>query len=106
MVTFTDFFTDPCCDFVNVYDGSDGTAPLLAKLSGSRSVPIVYYTTQSDMFVAFNSDSTLNNVGYAATFVSTAGKVTKKSASCHDMRAVFFYRSNNSVIFFPKNHLE
>ncbi|MBI2969081.1 MAG: Ig-like domain-containing protein [Bacteroidetes bacterium] len=67
---FTNFDVENGYDFVNVYDGADGTAPLLAAFTGS-SLPPPVSSTGNTMFVQFTSDYTVNSTGWDAYYDTT-----------------------------------
>ena len=56
-------------DAVEIYDGIDDTAPLLATYHGS-SIPPVTSSTGGAMFIKFYSDASVNNSGWEAYFVT------------------------------------
>ena len=58
-------------DFIYVYDGANDSAPLIAKLHGSPCTDRgSYSSTQSDMFVVFTSDGSVNDGGFVANYAS------------------------------------
>jgi Zn-dependent metalloprotease len=56
-------------DAVELYDGSDDSAPLLGRFSGS-SVPPVITSTGGSMFIKFYSDASVNYAGWEGYFVT------------------------------------
>ncbi len=56
-------------DAVELYDGIDDSAPLLARYAGS-SVPPVTSSTGGSMFIKFYSDASINYAGWEGYFVS------------------------------------
>lgn len=56
-------------DAVELYDGSDDTAPLLGRFSGA-SIPPVITSTGGTMFLKFYSDASINYAGWEGYFVA------------------------------------
>jgi Zn-dependent metalloprotease len=76
-LTFTSFKTEASStdgfsiyDAVEVYDGTNTTAPLLGRFSGSNLPPSVTSTSGS-MYIRFFSDVSVNDSGWSAYFTST-----------------------------------
>ena len=69
-LNFTEFDTDLNNDKVIVYDGSNNTAPVLGRFSGTTLPPSVTSTTGS-MYVEFLSDLRLRANGWTANYTST-----------------------------------
>ncbi len=90
-LNFTEFDTELNSDWVIIYDGSNNTAPVLGKFSGSTLPPSVTSTT-GNMYVVFLSDEGLRANGWSANYtstkpsiynlVSTNFKMQVESASC------------------------
>lgn len=62
-LTFTEFNTELCCDFVSIYDGINDNAPLLATYSGS-SLPATIQTSQPNVFIEFETDGSATRSGW------------------------------------------
>jgi Zn-dependent metalloprotease len=69
-LNFTAFDTELNFDGVIVYDGSNNTAPVLGKFSGSVLPPSVT-STSGNMYVEFLSDLRLRANGWTANYTST-----------------------------------
>lgn len=69
-LNFTEFDTELNIDKVIVYDGSNNTAPVLGRFSGTTLPPSVTSTTGS-MYVEFQSDLGLRANGWTANYTST-----------------------------------
>jgi hypothetical protein len=62
-LTFTEFDTESCCDYVRIYDGSSSNAPLLGTYSGSN-LPPTLETNQEHAFIKFTTDGSSNRSGW------------------------------------------
>ena len=90
-LNFTAFDTELNYDGVIVYDGSNNTAPVLGKFTGTTLPPSVTSTT-GNMYVEFLSDEALRSNGWTANYTSTKPsiynlastnfKMQVESASC------------------------
>jgi len=69
-LNFTAFDTELNYDGVIVYDGSNNTAPVLGRFSGTTLPPAVTSTTGS-MYIEFLSDEALRSNGWTANYTST-----------------------------------
>ncbi len=69
-LNFTAFDTELNYDGVIVYDGSNNTAPVLGKFTGTTLPPSVTSTT-GNMYVEFLSDEALRSNGWNANYTST-----------------------------------
>jgi CUB domain len=88
------FNTQPDADYVYIYDGEDGSAPLLGQLSGTYcSPPAGFTTTQQYMFIQFTSDGKTNFNGFGATF----------STAEYGKRPLFALCVSDCVILFTSN---
>ncbi|CAG2211803.1 unnamed protein product [Mytilus edulis] len=67
-VTFTEFKTGSCCDYVKVYDGLSKGSPLLLTLMGSYYTNITVSSTANKMLVYFNSDFSAVYSGFRASY--------------------------------------
>jgi hypothetical protein len=71
-LSFNFFETDPNTDSLRVHDGADGSAPLLAALSGNLSgTDTVIHSSQGALWVSFTSDSQEQGRGFEAFYCST-----------------------------------
>jgi len=103
MLTFTEFSTEACCDFVTIYDGDSTKSPLIASLSGTLAMGTQYNSTQRYMFIRFSSDNTVSGRGFSANYRSTTqGSNTRsnmavKHRPCqHGARKRTYYNSTNN----------
>jgi Zn-dependent metalloprotease len=90
-LNFTTFDTELNYDGVIIYDGSNNTAPILGKFTGTTLPPSVTSTT-GNMYVEFLSDEAVRSNGWTANYtstkpsiynlVSTNFKMQVESASC------------------------
>ncbi|XP_078690973.1 cubilin-like isoform X2 [Branchiostoma floridae x Branchiostoma belcheri] len=55
-------------DYLAIYDGSDSTAPLLARLCGTSGTTT--FTTGRNAFVVFRSDSIVSHTGFSVNFTA------------------------------------
>jgi Zn-dependent metalloprotease len=69
-LNFTAFDTELNYDGIIVYDGSNNTAPVLGRFSGTTLPPAVTSTTGS-MYIEFLSDEALRSNGWTANYTST-----------------------------------
>ena len=68
-LNFSKFKTEPTNDSVTVYDGTDATAAILGSFSGT-TIPGSLTSSTADMYIEFNTNATLNDSGWAATYTS------------------------------------
>uniref|UniRef100_A0A665V841 Cubilin n=1 Tax=Echeneis naucrates TaxID=173247 RepID=A0A665V841_ECHNA len=59
-------------DYVAVYDGPDTLSPLLGKFCGAVLPPNLRSST-NQLFIVFRTDSSLNGIGWRATYTETLG---------------------------------
>ncbi|XP_071942939.1 cubilin-like isoform X2 [Antedon mediterranea] len=59
-------------DYLELFDGIDDTAVLIAKLCGS-DLPDVYYSTSNHMFIRILSDNSVSSTGFEANFDTACG---------------------------------
>lgn len=77
LLDFDDFNTESCCDYVEIYDGSNSKAPLIRTLSGTFTTPPGgFSSSQRYMFVEFTSDSSIVRRGFSARYISEPGEAT------------------------------
>lgn len=69
-LTFSMFDTEAGYDFVNVYNGSSATAPLLGSYSGTN-LPPTLVATSGQMFVRFTTDQSIVGDGFSANYSCT-----------------------------------
>lgn len=69
-LNFIAFDTELNYDGIIVYDGSNNTAPVLGRFSGTTLPPAVTSTTGS-MYIEFLSDEALRSNGWTANYTST-----------------------------------
>jgi cubilin len=69
-LTFTQFNTEEKYDFVQVYDGANATAPLLASYTGNLSTPFTVTANSGQMYVQFTSDLSVQAAGFTATYLA------------------------------------
>ncbi|XP_052085911.1 MAM and LDL-receptor class A domain-containing protein 2-like [Mytilus californianus] len=71
VLTFTDFITEDCCDYVNVFDGLTNSDLLLVSLKGDLSAQRkVVKSTANKMLVYFSSDGSLIYPGFRAIYTA------------------------------------
>lgn len=79
ILDFDDFNTESCCDYVEIYDGSNSKAPLIKTLFGTFTTPPGgYNSSQRYMFVKFTSDSSTVRRGFSARYLSEPGQIMGK----------------------------
>jgi len=79
---FSYFQTEACCDFVYIYDGDSTKSPLVRTLNGKFDPPPSrIISSQRSLFIRFTSDPTDTDVGFAATFTTSASGTACSSAS-------------------------
>ena len=82
---FTFFQTESCCDFVYVYDGDSTKSPLMQTLNGKIDPPPSrIISTQRSLFIRFTSDPTDTDVGFSATFTTSASGRQLIASNCND----------------------
>jgi len=70
-IAFDDFNTEACCDSVFVFDGPTNFSPLIVKIAGCpSSIGQYYFSTQPQMAMVFQSDSSIVFTGWTARFQS------------------------------------
>lgn len=67
---YFDEFDLDASDMVQIYDGSDETAPLLAEFTGADN-PSTQYSTGNTLFVTFNSDASGNATGMILRYTTS-----------------------------------
>ncbi len=67
-LTFTEFQTEECCDFVRIYDGANANAPLLGEFSGPN-IPSPVTGLSGSLFVQFTTDQSAGFPGWSADYV-------------------------------------
>ena len=95
-LSFTSFSTENNFDFVRVYDGVDNTGVLLGSFSGSTIPPSVQATSGA-MFVEFDSDNFVNDLGWEATYTSSNTVNLTASPDTVTLNAALGSQTNFSV---------
>ena len=73
-LNFSYFRTELKNDSVSVYDGIDAAAPLLGNFSGT-SIPSAVTSSGNSMFIEFNTNSTISDTGWVASYTSTTDTI-------------------------------
>ena len=73
-----------------MYDGSDENAQVIDTYSGC-TVPSPIVTTGSDIYIAFDSDGSVNDEGFVATYECVSGKQCLLSISICDTNVMSKY---------------
>ena len=73
LISFDAFDMESNYDYVNVFDGSDTSAPSLGTFTGS-AIPADILTNGNSMTVQITSDSSVSRQGFSAT-VTYMGKL-------------------------------
>ncbi|RMG20203.1 MAG: hypothetical protein D6730_20300 [Bacteroidetes bacterium] len=81
-LTFEEFDTEACCDFLVVYDGPSINAPLIDTLAGSR-LPKTIVSTGNTLTLLFTSDERTTGKGWAARW-RTIGDATGPPVTDND----------------------
>ena len=63
---FLDFYTEECCDKVEVYDGSSSSATLVGTFSGYNSPGDIFF--DSPLFIRFHTDVSMTMGGFNITY--------------------------------------
>lgn len=69
-LSFNRFSTESGFDFVEVFDGPNSSSPSLGQFSGT-SLPPVLTSTGNSLYVEFDSDFLINDLGWEAAYSST-----------------------------------
>jgi hypothetical protein len=67
VLSFNEFELEAGVDFLRVFDGADGSAPLMGSLSGTE-LPATLTSSGPDLYLQFTSDGNNQAVGFRATF--------------------------------------
>lgn len=111
-ITFQYFETEENQDFLKIYDGADQNAPLLETLSGDLSCPLTITSTGNQLFILFESNSTVQQNGWLATYdclqpewCSTSEEYFENQAQFSDGSLDFFYYNNTVCMWkiLPEN---
>ncbi len=68
-LTFSQFQTEGCCDYLRVYDGPDENGILLLTQGGS-SIPSPVTAYSGKMYIKFTSDGSVSYAGFSASWTS------------------------------------
>ena len=83
-ITFTEFSTESCCDFVRVWQCTDllcsSTGPPITSLQGNYGGPKRYTASTGYMMVQFTTDSSITSSGFSATWTSGVGNASSTPA--------------------------
>ncbi len=71
-LSFTQFITESCCDFISVYNGTSTNDPLLISISGGTA-PSPVTATSGTMFIVWSSDFSVTGNGWEASWTSVTG---------------------------------
>ena len=72
-LTFSEFGTEYNYDFVKVYDGQSPNAQQMLGALIGLSVPTSLTASSGSMYVEFTSDSSVENIGFSATYSRGGG---------------------------------
>ncbi len=93
-------------DSIRVYDGSDSTAPLIAAFSGDTAVGTIY-STGSQLFITFSSDSSIREKGFHANykailpvFCNSMTVLSDESGTISDGSGAYPYNNNTFCKWF------
>jgi len=87
-LSFSSFNTEQNVDSVTVYDGTSSADPVLGNFSGG-SIPSSVTSNGGDMYVEFNSNSTINDAGWDASYTSTSGPSCSGSTTLTSLTGTF-----------------
>ena len=82
-LSFSDFNYEDNYDFFSVYDGENGSAPLLGTFSGSN-IPSVLVATSGTMFIAHSTDGSNVGRGVAATWSISSNSCSTETFNMAD----------------------
>jgi Zn-dependent metalloprotease len=68
-LSFSEFQTESCCDYISVYDGADASGMLL-MVYGGQTVPSPVTAHSGKMFINFYSDGSVTGSGFSAAWNS------------------------------------
>jgi hypothetical protein len=104
-LSFQRFHLDGSSDFVNVYDGDNTSAPMLASLVGN-ALPDPIVSTGNKMLVTFTSDGQGNGPGFFASFESNQPTwcsgttvMLEQQDEFSDGSHSFFYNNNSTCMW-------
>ncbi len=78
LLTFMQFQTEAQKDFVNIYDGTDATAPLLGSYSG-HNLPSTLIANSGSMFITFTTDGENQDQGWQAYYTSVVTGINESN---------------------------
>ncbi len=96
-LTFTLFNTEADWDFVDVYNGSNASAPLLGSYSGT-SLPPTLTATSGQMFVRFTSDVSVVDDGFSANYSCTIPEPTGNKVQAKIYLEGAYNTTTNSMV--------
>ncbi|MEQ9353308.1 MAG: CUB domain-containing protein [Vicingaceae bacterium] len=73
-LNFSYFRTEANTDSVTVYDGINASSPLLGNFSGT-SIPSAVTSSGSDMYIEFNTNSSISDTGWVANYTSSPAPI-------------------------------
>lgn len=71
-LSFSNFSTESCCDYLFLYDGNGPNAPLVGRYSGTVTPP-AWVSSTDTVTLIFYSDGTTNAAGWVATAQCVSG---------------------------------
>lgn len=80
-IAFQSFATEAGADTLQIFDGPDTNAPLLAALSGSPSLPLNFIALSGQLTLRFTSNASNTAPGWAASIQCYAPSVYQSRAS-------------------------
>lgn len=120
-LTITSFSSENCCDYLQVFNGNNASAPALTPLSptiglrGTPTMPVTYTTTGNAMYITWISDVSVTAAGWTASWVATypptlndvgVSSIDSPTVFCTPLQNVFATITNygkNSVTGFDVN---
>ena len=84
VLSFSEFDIEYDYDFIEVYDGSDNTTPLITVLTGS-AIPVSVTSSGNQMYIRFTSDDYQSNSnGWEASYSSMHNSLFVSGVECED----------------------
>ncbi len=100
-VTFSQFSTEGCCDFLRIHNGPNSTFPLIGTYGGGILPPIATSTHSSGALTfVYTTDGSVTSTGWAATLSCVAAVPTSFSSltASHSILLPVTSNSQNNVI--------